>query len=361
MSKKFARTLLAALCITLMLTIVGCAAAPGGGMVAHAPAPPMAMPAAPGAAAPDAGNWAMGGGTTVYGDATFGFAQRRVMAESDMIVSNVSEPPPPVEQPGVPQPGQRRMIVYTANIALQTLDFEPGVAAIEQAVQDVGGFIQSSSVSGRNLHDRHGWQRNRHAFFTVRVPQERLSGFLTGLEGGFNVSSSGLNSHDITMQFFDTQARLDSLRVQQERLLDMMGRAEDVEFLLQVERELARVGFEIEQLTSALTRMDDSVSYATVHIDLEEVIEYDEVLPVAVAFGDQARRAFDRGWRGFGDFSRSLVLLGISLTPLLVVALPVAGVVYLLLRWGKKRRAERLRTIEERYASKNGNPPPTGD
>ena len=346
MRKKLTRVSIAAFCLALLLSIVGCAGAAGGPLT-------MSAPPAPGAA-PEAAGWAMADGAMPAPAASapglLGGWDGAVVSESEdmaMLESQVSAPNEGAggQVPPLPQ-ARGRMIIYTAHVSLQTLEFDAGVSALEQMAHQMGGFIQSSSISGRNLHDRGGWQHSRFASYTMRIPQTRLNEFLTGLDNRFNVSSSSLSSDDITMHFFDTQARLDSLRVQQERLLDMLGRAEDIEFLLQVERELARVGWEIESLTSALNRMDDSVSYATVHVSLEEVIEYTEFLPVATSFGEQAGRAFSGAWRGFGASIRGAALFMISATPQLILLLVLAAVGLAVYR-ARKRKAESRRQMTD--------------
>ena len=366
MNKRISRSLAVFLCACLLLiAVAGCGAARNMAsedvsFVATAPMAPAAAPAAPVEAMADSGPALFGGGV---GANWSGSAIERRQAYSLGEATLVLSPPPPgsfdvdVEQeirleegdgrrPDLPTytPGQNvrtRKIVYTGNIHLQTMEFEQGVATLERKVGEFGGFIQSSNVQGRNLHDqRGGWESPRFAFYTARIPQGRLTEFLSGLEAGFNVSSVGLSSTDITMNYFDTQTRLRSFQVQQERLLSMLEMADSVQYLIEVERELARVSFEIESLTSALNHMDDSIHYSTVHMSLEEVVEFERVAPITATFREQAGVAFSNAWRGFANFCRNFVLFMISATPFFVVVLPLAAIVgYIVRRRWRKRRA----------------------
>jgi hypothetical protein len=70
----------------------------------------------------------------------------------------------------------------------------------------------------------------------------------------------------VTKQYFDTDSRLNSARVMEQRLIDILktktGKVAD---LLEVERELGRVRAQIEEMQGALKYMDAQVQFATGH------------------------------------------------------------------------------------------------
>lgn len=237
---------------------------------------------------------------------------------------------------------ENRKIIYTADVSLQTKEFEAGIAMLEEMTANYDGFIQSSNVQGKNLYDTSGRQSARYAYYTVRIPETGMRGFLGELENHFNVGSSSIYSDDITGSYYDIKARLESLRVQQERLLEMLGQAEDVEYLLEVQKELARVNYEIEALTSSLNRMDDSVAYSTVNLSIEEVVEYTAPQTIHTPFGEQMGNAFSGAWQSFVSFCQGFVLALISFSPFLIILVPIAVIVVLLVRRSRRKNKERL-------------------
>lgn len=319
-----------ALALAICLFVTGCSAAGGSSSSTAA-----AMPQATGEAAR---NSAMGG--AVMMDA-MPMAEEGEYYEYDMAAE---EPVMPVEPPigGVGQSvnpdAAHRKIIYTADVSLQTKEFDQGIASIEEMTARYEGFVQSSSVQGKNLYD-YG-RGARYAYYTVRIPETGLRTFLSELEGPFNVGSSSIYSDDITGSYYDTEARLEYLKVQQERLLDMLEKAEDVEYLIEVQKELARVNYEIESYTSSLNRMKDSVAYSTVNLSVEEVVEYETPQTIHTSFGEQIGNTFTGAWRGFVSFCKEFVLFLVSATPFLVIAVPLLIALILVMRARRKKRMQ---------------------
>lgn len=232
-----------------------------------------------------------------------------------------------------------RKIIKNVDLQLQTLAFDEGVKEISNLAASFGGYIQDSYVQGTDMYVERG---TRYASFTVRIPVEKLDAFVNSLGGMFNVTSKSENSQDITETYFDSRARLDSLKVQEERLLAMLEKAEELQYMLEVERELMNVRYEIESLTSALARMDNSVSLSTVSVYLQEVVKYEAIEDIPVTFSQRVSHAFTSSWKNFGDFSQGFAVALVSALPfLLLVAVIVAAIVLLVRRGNKKRAAKR--------------------
>jgi D-Tyr-tRNAtyr deacylase len=249
-----------------------------------------------------------------------------------------------------------RKIIYTADVMLQTRSFDDGLSVIERMVADIGGYVQSTNVSGHNLYAPEN-RSGRWANFSVRVPVEKLQEFLDGLSADFNVGSTGIYSQDITLDYFDVESRLKAYTIQRDKLLEMLEQATEVRALIEIQTELGKVNYEIEALTSSLNRLNDQVTLSTVNLNVEEVVEYDDFQPVTAPFGEQITSAFQAGWRGFASFCRNSVLFLVRSTPFFAIAIPVAAVVAgLLLRRRKNRSQKPLQ--EQKHASR---PPEAGE
>lgn len=290
---------------------------------------------------------------------SFVMADEEVAFEGELMeepLADSIEPPidpdPIPTDPSVQAEVRDRKIIYTADVSLQTKEFDKGIATIEEMAANMGGFVQSSNVQGTNLYDYGGRKGARYAHYTLRIPQEKLKELLASFDEDFNVSYTNLYTDDITGNYYDIQARLDSLRVQQERLLEMLGKAEDVEYLIEVERELARVGYEIESLTSSIRRMDDSVSYSTVNVNIEEVVEYESVQPINATFGEQVSNTLSRAWSSFVNFCTGFVLFLVAALPSLIILVPLAVIViWVILR--RRRRRKMAQVSASKQPEKN--------
>jgi hypothetical protein len=144
---------------------------------------------------------------------------------------------------------------------------------------------------------------------------------------------------------------LDSLKLQEQRLLGMLDGATELEYMIQLEQELMRVRYEIESLTSQLNRMDSFVSHSTVNISLYEVIKYEEIDDAPVTFGERISQAFGSSWRAFGDFCQNFAVAFVSALPFLLLLAAIAVIVLLIVRAAAKNRKPREK--RNRQATQN--------
>jgi hypothetical protein len=105
----------------------------------------------------------------------------------------------------------------------------------------------------------------------VKVLPENLDRFLQKIRGLGELKNQTLGTEDITKAYFDTDARLKNARVMESRLIEMLKKkSDDINDLLQVEKELGRVREQIEQMQGELKFWDSQVQFATVTISLAE-------------------------------------------------------------------------------------------
>ena len=147
-------------------------------------------------------------------------------------------------------------IIYTASVSIETTEFDKAVAALESQVQKIGGFVESSNVTGDTQYNSDGTTSivNRWAYYTVRIPCEQFEAFLHETEGFGNVTSTSRDAQNVTSAYTDYEARLSSLNTQEERLLDMLSKSEDVETLIALEQRLSDVRYEIEATATTTCR-----------------------------------------------------------------------------------------------------------
>jgi hypothetical protein len=97
------------------------------------------------------------------------------------------------------------------------------------------------------------------------------------LEGLGEVQNRNVGSEDVSERFIDMEARLKSALRQEESLLSLLKRAQQVSEILTIERELTRVRSEIERLQGQLNFLERRVELATISVSLfppqEEVPE----------------------------------------------------------------------------------------
>lgn len=167
-----------------------------------------------------------------------------------------------------------RKVIKTANLNLQTLDFDEFQAALDAKIAEAGAYLQYADVSGT---DYYGGRKN--ANYTIRVPQENLNFFLAGVEGIATVTNKTVGEEDVTLSYTDTEAHIKTLQIEQERLLALLEKADDLEYIIRLEQRLSEVRYNIESYQSRLRTYDDKITYSTVRIYVHEVARVQEKEP----------------------------------------------------------------------------------
>ena len=235
-------------------------------------------------------------------------------------------------------------IIYTASVSIETTEFDKAVAALENQVQKIGGFVESSNVTGDTQYNSDGTTTvvNRWAYYTVRIPCDHFESFLHETEGFGNVTSTSRDAQNVTSAYTDYEARLSSLNTQEERLLDMLAKSEDVETLIALEQRLSDVRYEIESIERNLRNYDMQIKYSTVNLDLREVEVYTPTVPVRRTFGQKLADSLSDGWNGFTRGIQNVILgLASALPALILLAVITAAVIVCIKKARKKRKAKK--------------------
>ena len=220
-------------------------------------------------------------------------------------------------------------IIYSADATVESTEFDSTINALEALIDSVGGWVESSSVNGANYSSiSRGSKTNRSASYTVRVPNERFNDMMSSLSALGNVPRSHVYTENVTSQYYDTQARLSTYQAQEQRLLELLEKAETVSDVIEVENELTEVRYRIESLQTSLRNWDRRVSWSTIHLTVNEVSEY---TPEAQkSYTERLKEAFYEGldnlsWY-FVDFVEALPVLAFFLLLLVVFILRLIGI-----------------------------------
>lgn len=182
-------------------------------------------------------------------DGGFGYGSERESIETELFQSE----------------GEK--LIRTVSMSLQTKEFETLLAYLDGKVAELGGYIQNSQIYGNSM-DTFGY---RSASMTLRIPQQKLDLFVSGVSEKATVVRKSENAENVTLQYADTEARLKSLQIEQERFLALLEKADTVDSIIAIEQHLTELRYEIESYASTLKVYDNRVDYSTVSLDISEV------------------------------------------------------------------------------------------
>lgn len=259
--------------------------------------------------------------------------------------SNESGVMVPADDPAV----YAEKIIYSADLNIETTQFDQAVHSIEAMITEFGGFIESSNTWGNTQYQSDGTTKivDRHANYTIRVPQQRFEEFLHQSGNIGNVTDTSRYAENITSRYTDQEARKVSLQTQEDRLLDMLSKATDVESLIMLESRLSEVRYELESIERTLRNWQMQVNYSTVTLALHEVALYTPTAAVTRSFGEKLSSALSDGWSGFVLNTQYFILsLVRNLPALLIFAVVIVAAVILLRKFYRSRKARRMPPVD---------------
>ena len=213
-------------------------------------------------------------------------------------------------------------IIYTADLTLETKDYEGARASLEQALADAGGWMESSSESNYT-------GEARTLSMTLRVPEANYESFLEAAGQTGSLVNKYQRADDVTAQYTDVAGRIANLEGQRDRLRELQASAATLSDLLDIEAQLSDVEYQLESWQSQLDWYDDQIASCTVTVTLQEVETY---TPTGGSFLERLGTAFAEGWQNFIHGASAVLVLLAGLWPVVLLVAAVVAVVVIVRR-----------------------------
>jgi hypothetical protein len=199
-----------------------------------------------------------------------------------------------------------RKIIQQAHLGIQVKDFQSAFRQVESIAVAAGGYISNSDSKVTQTGHRRG-------IVTIRVPKSVFRDVIQELESVGNVKTKSISGEDVTEEYIDLEARLRNYESQEERLLEILEKANTVDEILRVEEQLGRVRGEIERITGRMRFLDNRVELATITVELFEPE------PITQSWG--TRDALRDSLGGFIAMTNGLIVMTGYMLPLLILFL----------------------------------------
>lgn len=221
----------------------------------------------------------------------------------------------------------QRKIVKNRQLSVETLEYDKFVAELEAQVSAYGGYIENSTQNGNSYYGR----AMRSANYTIRIPAERFDEFASLIGDMGTVTYSYEYIDDITAKYVDAEARIASLRAEQESFLKLMERAGTIEEILKIQSYLTDVNYQIESYTAQLNSYKSLVSYSTLKLDVSEV---EKLTPPAAKPGvfERISRNISDNLYNIGEGFKDMFVGIVSSAPYLGIYAAVILVIVIIVR-----------------------------
>jgi anti-sigma factor RsiW len=240
-------------------------------------------------------------------------------AKSEALAPSVAASPE--QTPDVSVPDALRQVVKNGSVDVRVDDIDNSKREVLRLIDGWGGYIksQSSGFRGANAPT---------LAMTVRVPVQKFDEAMLAFEGlGFKLNSQS-DSEDVTAELVDLDARLRTLKAQEETYRRLLGQAKTVGQVMEVQDRLSQIRAEIESLDGQRRTMAGLARMSTIQLTMvqrptEGVPEQDP---------SYAGDAWSNAVKGLKSAWRGIATAAIFVFVWAPIWLPVAVVGYLLIR-----------------------------
>ena len=232
-----------------------------------------------------------------------------------------------------------RLVVKRAEMRVSVADPAEAMHAVVQLAEGMQGYV----VNSNQWTSTSDGQTYIYASVMVRVPAERLDEMMQKVrelaaDPNTGVLSESVTGEDVTAEYVDSQARLRNLQAAEAQLVELLDQAPDLEYTLDIFKELTEIRSQIEVLEGRIKYLEESAALSALSVEFvaEASLQPLQIGPWKPA--GVAKEAIQTLVKVAQDVGTALIKFVIIWVPFL---LPIGLIVYFVRKGAKKRKAAR--------------------
>lgn len=222
------------------------------------------------------------------------------------------------------------MIARDAQVGIAVEDVNESAAQVRAAAVAADGWVVSEELSPDNSAERF----DGFATLVLSVPGDKLDATLDQLGPTGRLTSRVITSLDVTQDFKDTSARVETLEASVTRVRGLLEDAGGIEDIVFLERELADREAELDVLKAHVKGLEADVARSTITVHLAETDPAEAVQLAQEEDPNGFAAGLSAGWDAFlSGVAFVLTAIGALLPFAIVAAIILAPVL-----WWRRRR-----------------------
>jgi len=230
-------------------------------------------------------------------------------------------------------PNIDRMIIKTGTMNLETEKYDDALNQINDYVKRAGGFVTNSSTSVNPSGKKQGT-------LTIRINSDKYDAMLKDMSNFGKILNSQINGNDVTSEYIDLQARMNTQTELEKRLLNLLNeKTAKLIDVVEVEQKLSNVREVIEKTQGRMKYLKNQTDYSTLSLSIYEP----SLLNTSSGGGFfyEIGNGFSKGLEGFTEVLAGMITFVIALTPILLL---ISALIFISIHFYKKLRARKIKT-----------------
>jgi hypothetical protein len=149
-----------------------------------------------------------------------------------------------------------RKLINRAELRIRVPDLEASEKPMLDRLEKYGAYSASTYISENSIS------------YSIRVPSASYGTLLAEIAGMGKVLRRSESAEDVTLKYYDLDARLASKQELLKTFQAYLGKAANIEEIMTVEKRIAELQHEIEWTGTELKHLADLVDYATIDLAL---------------------------------------------------------------------------------------------
>ncbi len=146
---------------------------------------------------------------------------------------------------------EKRKIIFNADISMTVLNSDSANIQVEKISEQYKGYINTIG-SNRTV---------------IRVKSDHLDDAINDLSQLGKITRKNVSGTDFTASYQDYEIRLENATKSRNRYLELLEKAETVEEIIKVEKELERLNNTIDLMKGQMNRIDHLDAFSTITIN----------------------------------------------------------------------------------------------
>jgi len=161
---------------------------------------------------------------------------------------------------------EEKRIRYNSWISIESDEYDSAKTELNKIPEKFGGYFTNQNEYKSTIRGR----EYRTFRLTFKVPVEDFNSAIEEVKKIGDVKNLNVDASDLTLQYTDAKAYLDSYTAEKEKVEELLERAETVEETIRVQERLSELQRQIDSYQKQITNLERQTDFSQISATLEE-------------------------------------------------------------------------------------------